>query len=40
MGGFVLYLGNYVVYFAGGGVFSIWVIMLYRIRVWEGLFSI
>ena len=30
MGGFVLYLGNYVV---GGFV-------LYRIRVWEGLFSI
>ena len=24
----------------GGGLFSIWVFMLYRIRVWEGLFSI
>ena len=41
MGGFVLYLGNYVVYIrVWEGLFSIWVIMLYRIRVWEGLFSI
>ena len=41
MGGFDLYLGYYVVYDSGvRGFVSMWVIMLYRIRVWKGLFSI
>ena len=41
MGGFVLYLGNYVVYNSGVGGFVLYLdIMLYRIRVWEGVFSI
>ena len=41
MGGFVLYLGNYVVYNSDVGGFVLYLdIMLYRIRVWECLFSI